>query len=214
MKFGESTQTHEFAPDIVVAVPALIDRQTDPYLSHCSEDIWRILVATDIHLGYLERDPIRGNDSFDAFDEVLTKADQEQVRLPSFSILEPMPSVVEFRVSAVERSMGITDSILFRSSCRPILSSWLATCSTITTLRATHYIVQWKFCGNTALELDLVAMRSKYFLSSLRTFNKQLMRTCQMKICELGCLYSRYMEITMIREREDSLRWISFTSLQ
>lgn len=34
-------------------------------------DTLRIMVSTDNHLGYLERDPIRGNDSFAAFEEVL-----------------------------------------------------------------------------------------------------------------------------------------------
>jgi double-strand break repair protein MRE11 len=35
------------------------------------EDILSILVATDNHLGYQEKDPIRGNDSFEAFEEIL-----------------------------------------------------------------------------------------------------------------------------------------------
>lgn len=34
----------------------------------------RILVATDNHLGYLERDPIRGDDSFNSFEEILKYA--------------------------------------------------------------------------------------------------------------------------------------------
>lgn len=34
----------------------------------------RILVSTDNHVGYLEKDPIRGNDSYTAFDEVITQA--------------------------------------------------------------------------------------------------------------------------------------------
>ncbi|KAJ2450657.1 meiotic recombination [Coemansia sp. RSA 2336] len=38
------------------------------------EDTLSILVATDNHLGYLENDPIRGQDSFHAFDEVLQLA--------------------------------------------------------------------------------------------------------------------------------------------
>lgn len=31
----------------------------------------RMLVATDSHLGFMERDPIRGADSFAAFEEIL-----------------------------------------------------------------------------------------------------------------------------------------------
>ncbi|XP_075707601.1 double-strand break repair protein MRE11 isoform X2 [Rhinoderma darwinii] len=38
------------------------------------EDTFKILVATDIHLGYMEKDAVRGNDSFVAFDEILKLA--------------------------------------------------------------------------------------------------------------------------------------------
>ncbi|EGC34567.1 hypothetical protein DICPUDRAFT_34779, partial [Dictyostelium purpureum] len=39
-----------------------------------SKNVMRILVATDNHLGYLERDPIRGDDSFNSFEEILKYA--------------------------------------------------------------------------------------------------------------------------------------------
>ncbi|KAJ1720255.1 meiotic recombination, partial [Coemansia biformis] len=42
-------------------------------------DTLRVLVATDNHLGYLERDPIRGQDSFDAFAEILQLAREREV---------------------------------------------------------------------------------------------------------------------------------------
>lgn len=35
------------------------------------EDTFKILVATDIHLGYMEKDAVRGNDTFVTFDEIL-----------------------------------------------------------------------------------------------------------------------------------------------
>ena len=38
------------------------------------EDILKILVSTDNHLGFLEKDPVRGIDSFAAFEEVLQLA--------------------------------------------------------------------------------------------------------------------------------------------
>jgi double-strand break repair protein MRE11 len=41
------------------------------------------LVATDNHLGYLEKDPIRGEDSFVTFEEILQTALKEQVRIVS-----------------------------------------------------------------------------------------------------------------------------------
>jgi len=35
------------------------------------DDIIRILIHTDSHLGYRDRDPLRGNDSFASFEESL-----------------------------------------------------------------------------------------------------------------------------------------------
>lgn len=45
------------------------------------EDTLRILIASDIHLGYLENDAVRGEDSFIAFEEVLSLAVQYDVDL-------------------------------------------------------------------------------------------------------------------------------------
>ncbi|KAJ7995330.1 hypothetical protein DPEC_G00243430 [Dallia pectoralis] len=44
-----------------------------------NEDTFKILIATDIHLGYLEKDAIRGNDTFTTFDEILKCAKENQV---------------------------------------------------------------------------------------------------------------------------------------
>lgn len=43
------------------------------------ENTLRILLSTDNHLGYLERDPVRGNDSFSALEEVLHLARSHKV---------------------------------------------------------------------------------------------------------------------------------------
>ena len=43
------------------------------------EDEFKILIATDNHLGYLEKDPVRGSDSFDAFEEILQLAVRQEV---------------------------------------------------------------------------------------------------------------------------------------
>ncbi|XP_063286731.1 double-strand break repair protein MRE11 [Pelobates fuscus] len=43
------------------------------------KDTFKILVATDIHLGYLEKDAVRGNDSFVTFDEILKLAHDNEV---------------------------------------------------------------------------------------------------------------------------------------
>ncbi|KAL5292282.1 MRE11A family protein [Megaselia abdita] len=38
------------------------------------ENVMKIMIATDNHLGYFEKDPVRGNDSFLAFEEILKHA--------------------------------------------------------------------------------------------------------------------------------------------
>ncbi|XP_063161946.1 double-strand break repair protein MRE11 [Candoia aspera] len=43
------------------------------------KDTFKILVATDIHLGYLEKDASRGNDTFVTFDEILNLAQDNEV---------------------------------------------------------------------------------------------------------------------------------------
>ncbi|XP_067890112.1 double-strand break repair protein MRE11 [Heterodontus francisci] len=43
------------------------------------EDTFKILIATDIHLGYLEKDAIRGNDTLVTFDEILRCAQDNAV---------------------------------------------------------------------------------------------------------------------------------------
>ncbi|XP_048838073.1 double-strand break repair protein MRE11 [Brienomyrus brachyistius] len=43
------------------------------------DDTFKILIATDIHLGYMEKDVIRGNDTFVTFDEILKHAKQHEV---------------------------------------------------------------------------------------------------------------------------------------
>ncbi|XP_071375342.1 double-strand break repair protein MRE11 [Centroberyx affinis] len=43
------------------------------------EDTFKILIATDIHLGYLEKDAIRGNDTYNTLDEILKCAKANQV---------------------------------------------------------------------------------------------------------------------------------------
>ncbi|KAJ9585202.1 hypothetical protein L9F63_003005 [Diploptera punctata] len=45
------------------------------------EDILNILVASDIHLGYAEKDPERGEDSFITFEEILSIAQERNVDL-------------------------------------------------------------------------------------------------------------------------------------
>ena len=44
-----------------------------------SADTLKILIATDIHLGYMEKDGIRGNDSLNSFEEVLQLAQKNDV---------------------------------------------------------------------------------------------------------------------------------------
>lgn len=48
-----------------------------------SADTMRILVATDNHLGFAEKDAIRGEDSFITFEEILQTAQKLKVCLAS-----------------------------------------------------------------------------------------------------------------------------------
>ena len=48
--------------------------------NNVDHDTIRIMVSTDNHLGYAERDPIRGLDSFAAFEEVLLLSKKHKVR--------------------------------------------------------------------------------------------------------------------------------------
>ncbi len=64
--FSSLSLTHTRAP------PSLPPRRS-------SEDIARIMVSTDNHIGFMERDPVRGSDSFLAFEEVLATARKKGV---------------------------------------------------------------------------------------------------------------------------------------
>ena len=47
-------------------------------------DTIRILIATDSHVGYEERDPIRKDDSWRSFDEVMQLARTQDVDSPTY----------------------------------------------------------------------------------------------------------------------------------
>ncbi|OBR06814.1 DNA repair protein [Colletotrichum higginsianum IMI 349063] len=49
-------------------------------------DTIRILVATDNHVGYEERDPIRKDDSWRTFDEILNLAKTQDVGHTAFTL--------------------------------------------------------------------------------------------------------------------------------
>lgn len=55
-------------------------------LTTVEADTIRILVATDNHVGYEERDPIRRDDSWRTFDEILNLARTEDVRPIAISV--------------------------------------------------------------------------------------------------------------------------------
>ena len=54
-------------------------RGTCAYTRLLAADTIRILVATDSHVGYAERDPIRGDDSWKSFHEVMCLAREKDV---------------------------------------------------------------------------------------------------------------------------------------
>ena len=56
-----------------------------------ADDTIKILLATDNHIGYLERDPVRGQDSINTFREILQLAVKHDVRLFVNALLEQHP---------------------------------------------------------------------------------------------------------------------------
>ncbi|TYJ56831.1 DNA repair protein (mre11) [Cryptococcus floricola] len=64
----EYTEASEEQP-----LPPSIDQRID------TDNCFRILVATDNHIGYAEKDPVRGQDSINTFREILQIAQKEQV---------------------------------------------------------------------------------------------------------------------------------------
>uniref|UniRef100_A0A7N4Q0T5 Double-strand break repair protein n=1 Tax=Sarcophilus harrisii TaxID=9305 RepID=A0A7N4Q0T5_SARHA len=48
-------------------------------ITYDDEDTFKILVATDIHLGFMEKDAVRGNDTFVTLDEILRLAQENEV---------------------------------------------------------------------------------------------------------------------------------------
>lgn len=62
----------------------------------------RILVATDCHLGYMEKDEVRRQDSFEAFEEICSIAEQKKVRdlFLLLLILLKVQNVIFFRINS------------------------------------------------------------------------------------------------------------------
>ncbi len=100
-------------------------------------DVIKILIASDMHLGYAEKDPIRGEDSFNTFEEIFIKANEHQAHLQG-------------RLRS--RGRNLTES---PSSAAPRARRWTlccspATSSTITSRRAGHCSGAWRCCATTA----------------------------------------------------------------
>jgi double-strand break repair protein MRE11 len=79
---SDSSQ-HESEP----SSPVQSSSSAIPIDNHVDADTLRIMVSTDNHLGYMERDPVRGNDSFAAFEEVLLLSKRHHVSTKPFSCL-------------------------------------------------------------------------------------------------------------------------------
>ncbi|KVI02255.1 DNA repair protein Mre11 [Cynara cardunculus var. scolymus] len=60
-------------------VSEFIQRFIDPAYRDDNSNTLRILVATDCHLGYMEKDEVRRHDSFQAFEEICSIAEQKKV---------------------------------------------------------------------------------------------------------------------------------------
>ena len=74
-----------------------------------NEDTFSILVATDNHLGYLEKDPVRGDDSFEAFEEIL------EIAAKSEASLVVHPAKLEVQRNVIAASEYHAHALLVRS---------------------------------------------------------------------------------------------------
>lgn len=64
---------------------------TRRYCAVCSDiNTLRILITTDNHVGFEERDPVRGEDSFLALEEAMGIAVQQQVRVVTSTAASPL----------------------------------------------------------------------------------------------------------------------------
>jgi hypothetical protein len=63
------------------------------------DDIIKILITSDNHVGYCEKDEIRGQDSFTTFEEILKAARDNNV-----SVLSPPLSTFAFSIQLARRS--------------------------------------------------------------------------------------------------------------
>ena len=81
------------------------------------DDVFTIMVATDSHLGYCDRDAVRGTDSFAAFEEVLRLAS----RGADFLLLAAASSTTTSRIGGHAKTMNllsVTRSRTRRSASR------------------------------------------------------------------------------------------------
>lgn len=72
------------ASKYLVNIIAVYQRNNPPVYETDPDNLFRILLATDNHVGYNERDPIRGQDSMNTFKEILQLAVKHDASLPTF----------------------------------------------------------------------------------------------------------------------------------
>lgn len=105
------------------------------------DDTIKILLATDNHIGYLERDPVRGQDAINTFEEILQLAVKHEVPLT-----HPNTSG-DLRCSISSLTFPMYRSILYCSR---------ATCFMITSQVERAYIEPPRFLGNIQWAIDLL----------------------------------------------------------
>lgn len=146
-------------------------------------DTIRILLTTDNHVGYLENDPIRGDDSWKTFQEIAVLAREHDVDMvvqggDLFHVSKPSKS----RFSMLFRLFGQTASATDRvnwsflvilpwrfiqetipSTTKIPISTWPCLCSpfweTTTTLRERVYCLHWMYFQPRALSTTLDRFR-------------------------------------------------------
>jgi hypothetical protein len=125
------------------------DTTVPPDLTNHDPDTFRIMISSDNHLGFAEKDPVRGDDSFAAFEEMLYLArkyrcDTVLVRCSCFVLVKRFLGSILLITSCISMNHASV-SFLFAK-----IRSWAGTCSMTIGRVGGASIGPWKFCATTA----------------------------------------------------------------
>lgn len=184
----ESSQTARGTPIGQSSVAAGSACAYNDHLPHCTvscypsvpEDTFRILLATDNHIGYNERDPIRGQDSINTFREILQLAVKNDVSSPdSCTGTQPFFHAVLSIYVDISWTLDQTidhHALTAQSTIRLTSSSLQVTCFTRIGRRGTRCTKSWLFSESIVLTTGQSKLNFSVILTRARPRDS---RTCE-----------------------------------